>query len=321
MTKKRFLPIFCRVLFPGRLDAREPTGSESPTLDSGEYQRHQSRQEDDLVSKSDEASSGTKPDENLDKETRSEKTDVSGPILVKDHEDSEKATKSESPESQIHLEKEDTTPRTAVEGVSPSEGEEKKSTSEETKSKSKVKSATAKRKASFDEKRSRSSSSKSDESPKKSGGTQRRKEFGKKRESSTKNVSMKLSTEKTSKVVAEKTSEVQKEDEIAVDGVQTKEATSTVLAKSSSKESPDEKEQAVRRKSVDFSSSKDSALMEDKSLSTDTPTATKRKIYDEEEAAQDSSPAKSDLEDHKDEDEAKKVKKHPMEDALGTGEY
>ncbi|XP_043603627.1 ankycorbin isoform X4 [Bombus pyrosoma] len=289
----------------GRLDAREPTESESPTLDSGEYQQHQSRQEDDLVSKSDEASSGTKPDENLDKETRSEKTDVSEPILVKDHEDSEKTTKSESPESQIHLEKEDTTPRTAVEGVSPSEGEEKKSTSEEMKSKSKVKSVTVKRKASFDEKRSKSSSSKSDESPKKSGGTQRRKEFGKKRESSTKNVSMKLSTEKTSKVVAEKTSEVQKEDEIAVDGVQTK-------------ESPDEKEQAVHRKSVDFSSSKDSALMEDESLSTDTPIATKRKIYDEEEVAQDSSPAKSDLEDHKDEDEAKKVKKHPMEDALGT---
>lgn len=286
-------------------------------MDSGEYQRQQSRQEDDLVSKSDEASSGTKPDENLDKQTGSEKTGVS----VKDHEDSEEATKSGSPESQIRLEKEDTTPRTSVEGVSPSEGEEKKSTSEETKSKSKVKSATVKRKASFDEKRSKSSSSKSDESPKKSVGTQKRKEFGKKRESSMKNVSMKLSTEKTSKVVAEKTSEVQKEDEIAADGVQTKEATSTVLTKSSSKESPDEKEQAVRRKSVDFSSSKDSALMEDKSLSTDTPTATKRKIYDEEEVAQDSSPAKSDLEDHKDEDEAKKVKKHPMEDTLGTGEY
>ncbi|XP_050598063.1 ankycorbin isoform X6 [Bombus affinis] len=298
----------------GRLDAREPIESESATLDSGEYQRQQSRQEDDLVSKSDEASSGTKPDENLDKETGSEKTGVS----VKDHEDSEEATKSGSPESQIRLEKEDTTPRTSVEGVSPSEGEEKKSTSEETKSKSKVKSATVKRKASFDEKRSKSSSSKSDESPKKSVGTQKRKEFGKKRESSMKNVSMKLSTEKTSKVVAEKTSEVQKEDEIAADGVQTKEATSTALTKSSSKESPDEKEQAVRRKSVDFSSSKDSALMEDKSLSTDTPTATKRKIYDEEEVAQDSSPAKSDLEDHKDEDEAKKVKKHPMEDALGT---
>ncbi|XP_048269727.1 protein phosphatase 1 regulatory subunit 12A isoform X7 [Bombus terrestris] len=300
----------------GRLDAREPIESESATLDSGEYQRQQSRQEDDLVSKSDEASSGTKPDENLDKETGSEKTGVS----VKDHEDSEEATKSGSPESQIRLEKEDTTPRTSVEGVSPSEGEEKKSTSEETKSKSKVKSATVKRKASFDEKRSKSSSSKSDESPKKSVGTQKRKEFGKKRESSMKNVSMKLSTEKTSKVVAEKTSEVQKEDEIAADGVQTKEATSTALTKSSSKESPDEKEQAVRRKSVDFSSSKDSALMEDKSLSTDTPTATKRKIYDEEEVAQDSSPAKSDLEDHKDEDEAKKVKKHPMEDALGTVE-
>ncbi|XP_033178758.1 ankycorbin isoform X6 [Bombus impatiens] len=300
----------------GRLDAREPIESESPTLDSEEYQRHQSRQEDDLVSRSDEASSGTKPDENLDKETRSEKTDVSESILVKDHEDSEKATKSGSPESQIGLEKEDTTPRTA--GVSPSEGEEKKSASEETKSKSKVKSATVKRKASFDERRSKSSSSKSDESPKKSGGTQKRKEFGKKRESSTKNVSMKLSREKTSKVVAEKTSEVQKEDEIAVDGVQTKEATSTVLTKSSSKESPDEKEQTAHRKSVDFSSSKDSTLMEDKSLSADTPTATKRKIYDEEEVAQDSSPAKSDLEDHKDEDEAKKVKTHPMEDALGT---
>lgn len=318
---KKFLPIFCRVLFPGRLDAREPIESESPTLDSEEYQRHQSRQEDDLVSRSDEASSGTKPDENLDKETRSEKTDVSESILVKDHEDSEKATKSGSPESQIGLEKEDTTPRTAVEGVSPSEGEEKKSALEETKSKSKVKSTTVKRKASFDERRSKSSSSKSDESPKKSGGTQKRKEFGKKRESSTKNVSMKLSREKTSKVVAEKTSEVQKEDEIALDGVQTKEATSTVLTKSSSKESQDEKEQTAHRKSVDFSSSKDSALMEDKSLSADTPTATKRKIYDEEEVAQDSSPAKSDLEDHKDEDEAKKVKTHPMEDALGTGEY
>ncbi|XP_071877004.1 uncharacterized protein isoform X5 [Bombus fervidus] len=303
----------------GRLDAREPTESESPTLDSGEYQRHQSRQEDDLVSKSDEASSGTKPDEDLDKETRSEKTDVSEPILVKDHEDSEKATTSESPESEKRLE-EDTTSRTAVEGVSPSEGEEKKSTSEETKSKSKVKSATVKRKASFDEKRSKSSSSKSDESPKKSGGTQKRKEFGKRRESSTRNVSMKMSTEKASKVVAEKTSEVQKDHEIAVDGVQTKEATSTSLTKSSSKESQDEKEQTVRRKSVDFSSSKDSALMEDKSLSADTPTATKRKIYDEEEVAQVSSPAKSDLEDHKDEDEAKKVKKHPMEDALGTVE-
>ncbi|XP_060830940.1 ankycorbin isoform X5 [Bombus pascuorum] len=290
----------------GRLDAREPTKSESPTLDSGEYQR----QEDDLASKSDEASSGTKPDENLDKETRSEKTDVSEPILAKDQEDSEKGTTSESAESQKRLEK-DTTPRTAVEGVSPSEGEEKKWTPEETKSKSKVKSATVKRKASFDEKRSKSSSSRSDESPKKSGGTQKRKEFGKRRESSTKNVSMKLSTEKASKVVAEKTSEVQKEGEIAVEAI---------LTKSSSKESQDEKEQTVRRKSVDFSSSKDSALMEDKSLSTDTPTATKRKIYDEEEVAQVSSPAKSDLEDHKDEDEAKKVKKHPMEDALGTVE-
>ena len=315
------MSIFCRILFPGRLDVRETTESESPTLDSrSEQQRRRSRQGDELVSKSDGTSSEAKPDE----ETHKEKTDVSESTLTKE---SEKTSKSESPESEKHSQKGDATPRTAVEDVPPSEGEERKSTSEEMKSKSKTKSGTARRKSSLDERRSKSSSSKSDESPKKSGGAQKRKEFSKKRESSAKKISMKSSAEKGSKLGTEKTSEVERKAEgIPVDGAQTRE-TSTTLTKSSSKESPDEKEQkdTVRRKSVDFSSSKDSALVEDdiedKSLSGDTPTATKRKMDDEEKTDEDSFPAKSNLDDEKEEDEAKKVKKRPVEDALATGEY
>ncbi|XP_043525076.1 ankycorbin isoform X3 [Frieseomelitta varia] len=305
----------------GRLDVRETTESESPTLDSrSEKQRRRSRQGDELVSKSDGTSSEAKPDE----ETHKEKTDVSESTLTKE---SEKTSKSESPESEKHLQKGDATPRTAVEDVSPSEGEERKSTSEEIKSKSKTKSGTVRRKPSLDERRSKSSSSKSDESPKKSGGAQKRKEFSKKRESSAKKISMKSSAEKGSKLGTEKTSEVERKAEgISVDSAQTRE-TSTTLTKSSSKESPDEKEQkadTVRRKSVDFSSSKDSALVEDdiedKSLSGDTPTATKRKMDDEEKTDEDSFPAKSNLDDEKEEDEAKKVKKRPVEDALATEE-
>lgn len=298
---------------------RETIESESPTLDSqSEQQRRRSRQGDELVSKSDGTSSEAKPD----KETHKEKTDVF--TLTKE---SKKTSKSESPESEKNLQKEDATPRTAVEDVSPSEGEERKSTSEEIKGKSKAKPGTVKRKPSFDERRSKFSSSKSDESPKKSGGTQKRKEFSKKRESSARKVSMKSSVEKGSKLGTEKTSEVRKAEGIPVDSAQTRE-TSTMLTKSSSKESPDEKEHkadSVRRKSVDFSSSKDSALVEDdtedKSLSADTPTATKRKMDDEEKTDEDSFPAKSNLDDQKEEDEAKKVKKRPVEDALTTGEY
>ncbi|KAK1132572.1 hypothetical protein K0M31_013956 [Melipona bicolor] len=305
----------------GRLDTRETTESESPTLDSrSERQRRRSRQGDELVSKSDGTSSEGKPD----KETHKEKTDVSESTLTKE---SEKTSKSESPESEKNLEKGDATPRTAVEDVPPSEGEDRKSTSEEIKSKSKTKSGTVRRKPSFDERRSKSSSSKSDESPKKSGGAQKRKEFSKKRESSAKKISMKSSTEKGSKLGTEKTSDVERKAEgIPVDSAQTRE-TSTTLTKSSSKESPDEKERkadSVRRKSVDFSSSKDSALVEDdiedKSLSADTPTATKRKMDDEEKTDEDSFPAKSNLDDQKEEDEAKKVKKRPVEDALATEE-
>lgn len=287
------------------------TESENSALDS----QKQHEQESKFVSKSDGISSEGKSGENLDKETHSEKTDVSERTLEKDHEESDKTSKSESPVSQKNVRKE-TTPRTAVEDVLPSEEEEKKSTSEEVRSKSKIKSGTVKRRPSFDDRKSKSSSSKSDESPKKSGGTHRRKEFVKKRESSAKRVSMKI-TEKMDKEVEKETSEMEEKTEET--DVQTKETSS----KTSSKESPDRKGQ-TRRKSVEFSSSKDSALMEDsedKSLSTDTSTAVKRKMTDEEETVRDLSPTKSNLEVEKEEDETKKVKKHPGQSDLATGEY
>ena len=138
----------------------------------------------------------------------------------------------------------------------------------------------------------------------------------KKRESSAKRVSMKI-TEKMDKEVEKETSEMEEKTEET--DVQTKETSS----KTSSKESPDRKGQ-TRRKSVEFSSSKDSALMEDsedKSLSTDTSTAVKRKMTDEEETVRDLSPTKSNLEVEKEEDETKKVKKHPGQSDLATGEY
>lgn len=307
------MSIFCRDLFPGRLDAHETTESEN----SADSQK-QREQESEFVSKSDGTSSEGKFGENLDKETHSEKTDVSERTLEKDHEESDKTSKSESPVSQKDVRKE-ITPRTAVEDVLPSEEEEKKSTSEEIKSKSKTKSGTVKRRPSFDDRRSKSSSSKSDESPKKSGGTHRRKEFVKKRELSAKKVSMKI-TEKMDKEVAKETSEVGKKAEET--DVQTKE-TSNTLIKTGSKESPDRKGQ-TRRKSVEFSSSKDSALMEDsedRSLSADTSTAVKRKMSDEGETVRDLSPTKSNLEVEKEEDETKKVKKHSGQSDLGTGEY
>ncbi|XP_017765750.1 PREDICTED: ankycorbin, partial [Eufriesea mexicana] len=296
-----------------RLEAHETTESESATLDS--QKELQSQREEQP--KSEGTSAETKPDEDLDKESHSEKTDVSEDNLRKSLEESE-VSKSESPVSQKAVQKESTTPRTAVEDVPPSEEEEKKS--KEAKGKSKSKSGTMKRKPSFDERRSKSSSSRqSDESPKKSSGSQKRREFSKKRESSTKKVSVK-SIEKTSKEVVQKTSELQETEKIATDSLQAKE---TSLTKGSSKESQDEKEQvdSARGKSVEFSSSKDSALVEDqedRSLNGDTPTATKRKMSDEMAEARDSSPTKSNLETQKEEDEAKKVKKRPVEDALAT---
>ncbi|XP_043785143.1 ankycorbin isoform X3 [Apis laboriosa] len=296
----------------GRLDAHETTESENPALDS--QKQHEREQGSEFVSKSDGTSSEEKSGENLDKET-SEKTDVSEHVLEKDHEKSEKTSKSESPVSQKDVRKE-TTPRTAVEDISPSEEEEKKSIREEVKTKSKTKSGTVKRRPSFDDRRSKSSSSKSDESPKKSGGTYRRKESAKKRESSVKKVSMKI-TEKMDKEVAKETSEVGKKSEKT--DVQTKETSSTLI-KTSTKGSPDRKGQ-TRRKSVEFSSSKDSTLVEDsedKSLSADTSIAVKRKMSDEGEIVRDLSPTKSNLEVEKEEDETKKVKKHSSQGNLAT---
>ena len=70
MFEQTFLSIFCRVLFPGRLDAHVTTQSESPTLDSQkECQRLQSQQEDEGTT--------SKTDDSLDKDTQDEKTDVS----------------------------------------------------------------------------------------------------------------------------------------------------------------------------------------------------------------------------------------------------
>ncbi|CAL7948566.1 unnamed protein product [Xylocopa violacea] len=287
----------------GRLDAHETTEPESPTLDSQkEYQRRQSQEKDELASKSEETSAETKHD--LSEHTSKE-----------EHVESDKTSKSESSISQKDAQIEDGTPRTAAEDVPASE-EEKKSSLERVKSKSKSKSATARRRTSIDERRSKSSSSRqSDESPKKSAGSHKRREFSKKRDSSTKRASTKSVTEKTK----------EKADEEAIDeSVLTKEAP-MALMESSSKESPDEKEQvdSARGKSVDFSTSKDSALVEDgeeRSSSIDTPTTAKRKMSIQEKAAQDSSPEKSDLDDQKAEDETKKVKKRPVEDALATEE-
>lgn len=128
---------------------------------------------------------------------------------------------------------------------------------------------------------------------------------------------------KTDEEVAKETSEEKAEENVCTD-VQTKETSSSTLIKTSSKESPDRKGQ-TRRKSVEFSSSKDSALMEDsedRSLSADTSIAVKRKMSDEGETVRDLSPTKSNLEVEKEEDEAKKVKKHPGQgDHLATGEY
>ena len=52
-------------------------------------------------------------------------------------------------------------------------------------------------------------------------------------------------------------------------------------------------------------------------LSVDTPVATKRKLSGEEETAEDSSPAKSNVDEQaKENEDVKKIKKRPAEDAL-----
>ncbi|XP_026669217.1 nucleolar protein dao-5-like [Ceratina calcarata] len=273
----------------GSLDAHETSDKGSPTSQK-EYQRRKSQQ-DELASKSEGTSSETKHD-------------VSEHTIKEDYEESEKASKSESSISQKDAQREDATPRTVVEDVLPSEDDEKKSSSEEAKSASKSKPGTARRRSSFDERRSKSSSSKqSDESPKKS---HRRKEL-KKRESCTKKISV-----KTSKGVEDKTSDTRE-----ADGSVTKES-----SQSSGKKSTDEKGQtsALRRKSVDFSSSKDSALMEEaeeRSLSVETASTTKRKMSVHEEAVQGLPPSKTTLEDQKEE---KKVKKRAADEVATTEE-
>ncbi|CAK9807631.1 ANK2 [Anthophora plagiata] len=308
----------------GRLDAHGTVKTGSSMLDS-QKEEHQVQQGSDT--KSMVTIPEVKSDKSRDKETHSEKTDVSKRTSKEDHGESEETSKSESPVSQKSVQKEDT-PRTAVEDIPPSEEEGKKSTPDETRSKSRSKSGTVKRKPSIDEKRSKSSSSKqSDESPKKNGGSYRRKEFTKRRDSSTSKVSMKSSIEKTNGEVEEKMSdEKEKTEGKVIESVQTGEATS-VSVESSSKESPDEKEQinSTRRKSVDFSSSKDTALKEEEaeneSLNVDTPTATKRKITEDEEAGQTLSPEKlNDRKEEEEEVEAKKLQDRPVEEALSREE-
>ncbi|XP_076225941.1 uncharacterized protein LOC116426546 isoform X2 [Nomia melanderi] len=296
----------------GRLDVHTTTETESPTLDSQkDYRRLETGQEDDLTSKS----GGTTP------KTADEKTDVSEHTSKDELDESEQASRSES--LTRDSQREDSTPRTAVQDIPPSEEEEKKSTSEKPENKPKSRKGSIKRKPSIDEKKVKSSSRQSNGSASPQKSSRKRREFSKKRESFTKKVSTKSSSEKTSQDTAEEAMQVQKM-ETGVVGSPVKE-TQDLLMESSRKESPDDKEQAdsARRKSVDLSSaSRDSALMEeadDRSLSVDTPVATKRKLSGEEEAAEVLSPAKSNLEDQVIETEdVKKSKKRSIEDALTT---
>ncbi|XP_054011149.1 ankycorbin [Hylaeus anthracinus] len=306
----------------GRLDAHAATESEVSTLDSRKQnQRLQSQPEGDSASKSESTTS--QADETLDKVFHEDKTDASERTSKEEYDESEERSKSESSKDERKTQKEVTTPRTAVEDIPPSEEEDKKPTPRETESKSKTEPGTIRRKPSIDEKKSKSSSrqSSSSASPSKSAGGRKRREFGKKRESSTKKVSTK-STEKTSKDAEMEAPKAQDADK-EVTGSTMK--NTSILVESSSKESPDDKEQAdsARGKSVEFSSaSRDSALMEegdDRSLSVDTPVATKRKLSGEEEAVKDTSPAKSNLDDQTESEDAKKSKKRSVEDAL-TGE-
>nr|XP_034177587.1 ankycorbin isoform X1 [Osmia lignaria] len=277
----------------GRLDARGTTESESPS-DS----QQQPSQQDEASSKS------TKPDENLDQDSHSEKTDLSERTSREDQDESEETSKS----SQRDVQSGATTPRTVVEDVPPSEDEDRKSISEESKGKSKHKSGTVRRKPSIDETKSKSSSSRqSDESPKKSDSSRKRRELGKRRESCTKNISVKVSTDKTRKSSIEETSETRQIEENFV--------TENVTKETPDKDS-DEKEhvRSARRKSVEFSSvSKEEA--EDGSLGIDTPSASKRRMSTEQEAVQGLSQVQTTQEE---EEEIKKTKKHPVEDALTT---
>ncbi|XP_076164553.1 uncharacterized protein LOC143145248 isoform X2 [Ptiloglossa arizonensis] len=298
----------------GRLDAHATTESETPTLDSQkENQRLLDQREERPVATT------SKSDESVGKVSRDEKTDTSECTSKEEYEQSEDRSKSDSSKDRKD---EVTTPRTAVEDVPPSEEEDKKSTPELIGSKGKSRSGTGKRKPSFDEKKSKSSSRQSSgsTSPAKSSGGRKRREFGKKQESSTKKVLIKPASDKTSKDVTEEEETLQKE----VDGSPVKDTTN-ISMEISSKESPDDKEQAdsARGKSVEFSSaSRDSALMEeddDRSLSIDTPVATKRKLSGEEEHARDSSPTKSSLNDQtKETEEAKKSKKRSVEDTINA---
>ncbi|XP_076290231.1 uncharacterized protein LOC143213819 isoform X1 [Lasioglossum baleicum] len=280
----------------GRLDAHTTAEAESPTLDSHEEDK----------------SEGTTP------KSVDEKTDASGRTSKDEHEESEQTSRSES--LTRDSQKGDSTPRTAVEDIPPSDDEEKKSTVDETGSKSKARRDSVKRRPSVDERKSKSSSRRSSESGSPQKSSRKRREF-KKRES--KKTLSKSSSDKTSQEAAEEASQLPKTETRTAESP-TKE-TDVLLMADSRKESPDDKEQAdsARGKSVEFSSaSRDSALMEeadDRSLSVDTPVATKRKLSGEEEAVEVSSPTKSNLEDQaKETEEAKKSKKLSIEDALGA---
>ncbi|XP_076638102.1 uncharacterized protein LOC143350130 [Colletes latitarsis] len=294
----------------GRLDAHATTESEASTLDSQkESQRLQNQAEDD--SKSEGTTS--KADESLDKGSHDDKTNASERTSKEEYEDSEESSK-----------KEITTSRTAVEDTPPSEGEEdRRQTPEETESKSKTEAGTVRRKSSFDERKPKTRQSSGSASPSKSNSGRKRREFSKKRESSTKKVLVKPTSEKTDKDGAEESS---KSPETDKEAAKSPEKDSGNKLESSSKESPDDKDQAdsARGKSAEFSSaSRDSALMEDddRSLSIDTPVATKRKLSGEEEVVRDSSPAKSNLDDQTNETEdAKKIRKRSIEDALTAEE-
>ncbi|XP_033324550.2 uncharacterized protein LOC117219480 isoform X1 [Megalopta genalis] len=286
----------------GRLDAHATTETESPTLDSQkDYHRLDTEHEED---KSEIATL----------KSVDEKTDASGRTSKDEQEESEQTSRSES--LTRDSQRGDSTPRTAVEDIPPSDDEEKKSTVDDAGSKSKGRRGSVKRRpSSIDEKKSKSSSAQSSESPQKS--SRKKREF-KKRESSTRKSSSK-SSEKASEEAAEEASQSPK-----MMTAESKE-TDVILIEDSRKESPDDKEQAdsARGKSVDLSSaSRDSALMEeadDRSLSVDTPVATKRKLTGEEEAVEASSPTKSNLEDEaKESEEAKKSKKLPIEDAFAA---
>lgn len=266
------------------------------------------------MSRSEEGTS--KGDESSGKETRGEKINASR-RASKEHEQSEEMSRSESTKDQEEFPK-DVTPRTAVEDIPASEEEEKKSKSEETKGKSKGE-ETAKRRPSFDERKSKPAFSRqSDGSPKKSSGRKRR-EFSKKREASTKKVLIKQPSERASKIEEQ----IQKSENVEGKiGSPTKDSPSELTEGKGSLEDKDQVDSA-RGKSVDFSSaSRDSALMEEadeRPASIETPVATKRKLSGQEETAQDSSSLKSDIDDQKDED-AKKIKKRPVEDTTAEAE-